>query len=60
MRRMGGNRIPKIIMDWEAEGRRWRGRPHVKWKDRIMESVDGRKLSEEDTLDSQRWRDMLK
>ncbi|CAH1401967.1 unnamed protein product [Nezara viridula] len=33
---MGDDRIPKIIMDWEAEYIR-RGRPPVRWKDRVVE-----------------------
>lgn len=33
MKQMSENRIQRMIIDWETEGRRSRGRIPVRWKD---------------------------
>ena len=35
--RMGEDRIPKMILEWNAEGRRRPGKPQEKWMDGIKD-----------------------
>jgi hypothetical protein len=57
--RMPGNRLPLKILEWEPEGTRRRGRPKERWEDGVRRSVTNHGLTEEDTRDRDRWRNLV-
>ena len=63
IKRMGEDRIPKMILEWNAEGRRRRRRrrPQEKWMDGIRRSrpMDRLELSEEDAQDRNFWKNKI-
>lgn len=42
---MGDDRIPNITINWEAEGRRRRGRHSFRWKGNVVESIINNSVS---------------
>jgi hypothetical protein len=59
VKRMPGNRLPRKILDWEPEGTRRRERPKERWTDGVRRSMTNRGLTEEDTGDRDRWRNLV-
>jgi hypothetical protein len=59
VKRMPGNRLPLKILEWEPEGTRRRGRPKERWIDGVRQSVTNHGLTEEDTRDRDRWRNLV-
>jgi hypothetical protein len=59
VKRMPGNRLPLKISEWEPEGTRRRGRPKEKWIDGVRRSMTNHGLTEEDTRDRDRWRNLV-
>jgi hypothetical protein len=57
--RMPGNRLPLKIVEWEPGGTRRRGRPKERWIDGVRQSMTNRALTEEDTRDKDRWRNLV-
>ena len=57
--RMGEDRIPKMILEWNAEGRRRRGKPQEKWMDGIKRSMNRLELTEEDAQDRNVWKNKI-
>jgi hypothetical protein len=58
--RMPGNRLPLKVLEWEAEGTRRRGRPKKeRWIDGVRRSMTNHGLTEEDTRDRDRWRNLV-
>jgi hypothetical protein len=57
--RMPGNRLPLKVLEWEPEGTRRRGRPKERWIDGVRRSVTNHGLTEEDTRDRDRWRNLV-
>jgi hypothetical protein len=56
---MPGNRLPLEILEREPEGTRRRGRPKERWIDRVRRSMTNHGLTEEDTRDRDRWRNLV-
>jgi hypothetical protein len=59
VKRMPGNRLPLNILEWEPEGTRRRRRPEERWIDGVRRSVTNHGLTEEDTRDRDRWRNLV-
>jgi hypothetical protein len=59
VKRMPGNRLPLKILEWEAEGTRRRGRPKERWIDGVRRGMTNHRLTEEDTRDRDRWRNLV-
>jgi hypothetical protein len=59
VKRMPGNRLPLKIKKWEPEGTRRRVRPKERWIDEIRRSMTNHGLTEEDTRDRDRWRNLV-
>jgi hypothetical protein len=59
VKRMPGNRLPLKVLGWEPEGTRRRGRPKERWIDRVRRSMTNHGLTEEDTGDRDRWRNLV-
>jgi hypothetical protein len=59
VKRMPGNRLPLKSLEWEPEGTRRRGRPKERWVDGVRRSMTNYGLTEEDTRDSDRWRNLV-
>jgi hypothetical protein len=59
VKRMPGNRLPLKILEWEPEGTRRRGRPKERWTDGVRRSMTNHALTEEDTRDRDRWRNLV-
>jgi hypothetical protein len=57
--RMPGNRLPVKILEWEPEGTRRKGRPKERWIDGVRRSMTSHGLTEEDTRDRDRWRNLV-
>jgi hypothetical protein len=53
------NRPPRKILEWEPEGTRRRGRPKERWIDGVRRSMTDNGLTEEDTRDRDRWRNLV-
>jgi hypothetical protein len=56
--RMPGKRLPRKILEWEPKGTRRRGRPKERWIDGVRRSMIDHGLTEEDTRDRDRWRNL--
>jgi hypothetical protein len=60
---MPGNRLPLKILEWEPEGTRRRGtteeRSEERWIDGVIRSMTNHGLTEEDTRDRDRWRNLV-
>jgi hypothetical protein len=56
VKRMPGNRLPLKIVEWEPEGTRRKGRPK---RDGVNRSMTNHGLTEEDTRDRDRWRNLV-
>jgi hypothetical protein len=59
VKRMPGNRLPRKILEWEPEGTRRRGRPKERWIDGVRRSMTNHGLTEWDTRDTYRWRNLV-
>jgi hypothetical protein len=59
VKRMPGNRLPLKILEREPEGTRRRGRPKERWIDGVRRSMTNHGLTEEDTTDRDRWRNLV-
>jgi hypothetical protein len=59
VKRMPGNRLPLKILEWEPEGTRRRGRPKERWIDRARRSMANHGLTEVETRDRDRWRNLV-
>jgi hypothetical protein len=55
--RMSGNRLPLKILEWEPEGKR--RKPKDRWIDGVRRSMTNHGLTEEDTGDRDRWRNLV-
>jgi hypothetical protein len=55
---MPGNRLPLKVLEWEPEGTRGR-RPKERWIDGVRRSMTNHGLTEEDTRDRDRWRNLV-
>jgi hypothetical protein len=47
------------ILEWEPEGTRRRRRPKERWMDGVRRSMAKYGLTEEDTRDRDRWRNLV-
>ena len=60
---MPPERYPKIILDGNVGGRRFRGRPRKRWRDCVQEDVDGVEGGDGSLMelaqDRQRWRGLV-
>ena len=56
LRRMGDDRWPRRIFEWNPIQRRKRGRPRTRWKDGVEASMGQRDLEEDDWLDRRKWK----
>jgi hypothetical protein len=56
-KRMPGNRLPLKILEWEPEGTQ--RRPKERWIDGVRRSMTNHGLTEEDTRDRDRWRNLV-
>jgi hypothetical protein len=59
VKRMPGNRLPLKISECEPERTRRRGRPKERWIDGVRRSMTNHGLTEEDTRDRDRWRNLV-
>jgi hypothetical protein len=59
VKRMPGNRLPLKILGWEPEGTRRTGRPKERWIDGVRQSMTNHGLTEDDTRDRHRWRNLI-
>jgi hypothetical protein len=59
VKRMPGNRLSLKILEWEPEGTRRRGRPKERWIDGVRRSMTNHGVTEEDTRDRDRWRNLV-
>jgi hypothetical protein len=56
---MPGNRLPLKILEWEPEGTLRGGRPKEIWIDGVRRSMSNHGLTEEDTRDRDRRRNLV-
>jgi hypothetical protein len=59
IKRRPRNRLKLIILEWEPEGTRRRGRPKERWIDGVRRSMTNHGLTEEDTRDKDRLRNLV-
>jgi hypothetical protein len=59
VKRMPGNRLPLKILEWEPDGTRRRGIPKERWIDGVRRSMTNLELTEEDTRDRDRKRNLV-
>jgi hypothetical protein len=59
VKRMPGNGLLLKILEWEPEGTRRRVRSKERWIDVVRRSVAKYGLTEEDTRDRDRWRNLV-
>jgi hypothetical protein len=59
VKRMPGNRLQLKILEWEPEGTRRRGRPKERRIDGVRRSMTNHGLTEEDTRDRDRRRNLV-
>lgn len=51
--------MPRTVLQWEQEGARGKGRPKERWMDGVTRSMAKSRLTEEDTRDRDRWRNLV-
>jgi hypothetical protein len=56
---MPGNRLARKMLEREAEGTRRRRRLKERWIDGVRRSMTNHGMTEEDTRDSDRWRNLV-
>ena len=56
LKRMGSDRIPKIILKWNVEGRRKKEKLREYWMDRIRRTMISKDFTEWDAEDRELWR----
>jgi hypothetical protein len=56
---MPGNRLVLKILEWEPEGKRRKRTPKERWIDGVRRSMTNRGLTEEDSKDRDRWRNLV-
>jgi hypothetical protein len=59
VKRMPGNRLPLKMLEWEPEGTRRRGRAKEGSIDGVRRSMTNNGLTEDDTRDRDRWRNLV-
>jgi hypothetical protein len=59
VKRMPEKSLPLKILKWEPEGTRRRGRPKDRWIDGVRRSMTNHGLTEEDTRDREKWRNLV-
>jgi hypothetical protein len=59
VKRMPKNRLPLKILEREPERTRRRGRPKERWIDGVRRSMKNNGLTEENTIDRDRWRNLV-
>jgi hypothetical protein len=57
VKRIPGNRLPLKILEWEPE--KTGGRSKERWIDGVRRSMTNHGLTEEDTRDRDRWRNLV-
>ena len=48
------------VMEMEVQGRRRRGRPKLRWKDRVKEDLREGQLDEEQVMNRREWRRLVR
>ena len=56
---MGNDRIPRMKLEWSAEGTRRKGKPSVQRMHRVARSMINKDLREEDAEDGELWRNKI-
>ena len=56
VRRRGSEYLGLRTMEMEVAGRRKRGRPRLRWKDRLRGDMDERQMEEDQAMDRNVWR----
>ena len=51
--------MPWTVLQWEHEGARGKGRPKERWMDGVTRSMAKSRLTEGDTGDRDRWRNLV-
>jgi hypothetical protein len=59
IKRMPENRLLLKILEWEQQETRRRGRPKERWIDEVRRSMTNHGLTEDDTRDRYRWRNLV-
>ncbi len=58
--RRGDEYVGKRVMTSQVEGRRRRGRPKLRWKDKLKEDLEAKGLGEEHARDKTRWKTLAR
>ena len=58
--RMDNDNTVKAVMDMEVPGRRPRGRPKARWKDRIRNDMRELKITDDETHNREVWRSRIR
>ncbi len=58
--RRGDEYVGKRVMTSQVEGRRRRGRPKLRWKDKLKEDLEAKGLGEEHARDQTRWKTLAR
>jgi hypothetical protein len=56
VKRMSGERIPKLIMEWLSEERRKRGRLGKTWMEGVQAAMPARNLEQDEWRNREEWR----
>jgi hypothetical protein len=59
VKRIPRNRLPLKILEWERDGTRRKGRPKERWIDGVRRIITNHGLTEKDTRDRDRWRNLV-
>ena len=51
--------MSRTVLQWEHDGTRGKGRPKERWMDGVTRSVVKSRLTEGDTRDRDRWRNLV-
>jgi len=56
---MPGYRLPRTVLEWELEGTRRKEKPEERWMDGEGRNVIDNRMTEEDTIDRDMWRNLV-
>ena len=60
VKRVGNDRLPKLLMNWQPDGRNRRGRPKKRWRHNLRKGLERYSQGEIETEGREQWKKRIK